>query len=108
MVHAALNKECSPRLAAGAEELRQSALRSAGHGQRIEGSGKIRSQFARATHKFGGHKTASCEGDSLEVNRHGVLQGLVDGLLRLLHRDRGVEDVCPQVGHVDFELAYGL
>src|ERR1039458_2913416 len=52
------NKERRPRLAGGTEELRQITLRSAGHGERIEGGRKISSQLARATHKFRGHKSA--------------------------------------------------
>src|ERR1700733_797410 len=69
----AADKDSRSRLAGGAEELRQTALRSAGHGEVVEGSDDVRSQFARAAHKFGGCEASRRDGDALEMDGHGGL-----------------------------------
>src|SRR5208282_653800 len=97
---AALDKQRRPGLTGRAEELRQIALRSAGHGERIEGGRKIGAQLSRPPHKFGGHKGAGGKADSSVVNRQRVLQRRVDGLLCLLQRQRRAGGGRLELGHV--------
>src|SRR5208282_5890161 len=100
------NEDRRPRLAGGAEELRQLALRSAGHGEVIEGSYNISPQLSRTSHKFACREAGRRNGNALEMDRHGALPlraDVLDILQRLLQRHCRIVGGCLDVCDVALE-----